>query len=101
MRRKFLSIFLTCMLLSGCNAEKTVTAEETIDISEQDSGMELIVEEVNGPYDKTIAIYRNVYTDVLYLWMDEPKSGGLVEMHEPQTGFPLTYKKYKEYLKIN
>lgn len=98
MRRKFLSVFLACMLLSGCNAEKTSTAEETIDISEQDSGMELIVEDVSGPYDKTIAIYRNVYTDVLYLWMDEHESGGLVEMHEPQTGFPLTYEKYKDYM---
>lgn len=64
MKRKklFLAMFCACMLLSGCNAEKTSTSEETIDITEQDSGMKLIVEEVNGPYDKTIAIYRNVYT---------------------------------------
>lgn len=61
----------------------------------------ILEESEYGPYDKTIAIYRNVYTDVLYLWMDEHKSGGLVEMHEPQTGFPLTYEKYKDYLKNN
>nr|WP_298061228.1 hypothetical protein [uncultured Blautia sp.] len=66
-----LSILCGCMLLAGCNTNETPEVEDTTDISEQHSGMELITEEVNGPYDETIAIYRNIYTDVLYLWIDD------------------------------
>ena len=44
-------------------------------------------------------IHRNTYTDVLYLWVDEYKSAGLVEMHDPETGLPLTYEKYQAYLR--
>lgn len=93
-----LSIFCVCMLLAGCNTNETPEAEDTTDISEQHSGMVLITEEANGPYDKTIAVYRNIYTDVLYLWIDGYKCGGLVEMHNPTTGCPLTYEKYKDFM---
>ena len=44
----------------------------------------------------SISIYRNVVTDVLYLWANSFRAGGFQEMHDPETGLPLTYEKYKE-----
>lgn len=102
MKRKnlFLSILCGCTLLVGCNTGEASVIEGNTDITKLNSDMEVIVEEVGedygGDYSKNMSIYRNVYTDVLYLWVDEYKSGELVEMHDPDTGLPLTYKRYKE-----
>lgn len=102
MKRKklLLSTICGCMLLTGCNAGESSATEGNTDISELNSGMEIIVEEAGenygGDYSRNISIFRNVYTDVLYLWCDEYEAGGLVEMHDPETGLPLTYKRYKE-----
>lgn len=102
MKRKnlFLSILCGCTLLVGCNTGESSATEGNTDISELNSGMEIIVEEAGenygGDYSRNILIFRNVYTDVLYLWCDEYEAGGLVEMHNPETGLPLTYKRYKE-----
>ena len=41
--------------------------------------------------------YRDKVTDVMYICYDEYDSGGLLEMHDPNTGLPLTYEKYLEY----
>ena len=102
MKRKnlFLSILCGCTLLVGCNTGEASITEGNTDISKLNSGMEVIVEEVGeaygGDYSRNMSIYRNTYTDVLYLWIDEYKSAGLVEMNDPETGLPLTYKRYKE-----
>lgn len=102
MKRKklLLSTICGCMLLTGCNAGEASVIEGNTDITKLNSDMEVIVEEVGedygGDYSKNMSIYRNVYTDVLYLWVDEYKSGELVEMHDPDTGLPLTYERYKE-----
>lgn len=102
MKRKklLLSIICGCILLVGCNTGEASVTEENTDITKLNSGMEVIVEEVGedygGDYSKNMSIYHNVYTDVPYLWVDEYKSGGLVEMHDPDTGLPLTYERYKE-----
>lgn len=104
MRRRnlILSILCGCMLLASCNTGEASITEGNTDISKLNSGMEVIVEEVGeaygGDYTKDMSIYRNTYTDVLYLWVDEYKSAGLVEMHDPETGLPLTYEKYKDYM---
>lgn len=41
--------------------------------------------------------YRDKATDVVFVCYDEYDSGGLIEMHDPNTGLPLTYEKYLEY----
>ena len=41
--------------------------------------------------------YRDKVTDVMYICYDEYDSGGLLEMHDPNTGLPLTYQQYLEY----
>lgn len=75
MKRKklLLSIICGCMLLTGCNAGEASVTEGNTDITKLNSGMEVIVEEVGedygGDYSKNMSIYRNVYTDVLYLWV--------------------------------
>lgn len=46
-------------------------------------------------------LYRNTVTDVLYIQYDGREKGGLTEMHDPETGFPLTYKRYLEMAKEN
>lgn len=42
-------------------------------------------------YDSKCIFYRDKVTDVLFL-----SNRGFVELHDPETGLPLTYKRYKE-----
>lgn len=104
MRRRNLLLSILCggILLVGCNTAEVITTEGKSNISEQHSGMEVIIEEVGetygGDYTKNMSIYRNTYTNVLYLWIDGCECGGLVEMHDPETGLPLTYEKYKDLM---
>ena len=107
MRRRNLILSILCggMLLASCNTGEASITEGNTDISKLNSGMEVIVEEIGeaygGDYTKDMSIYRNTYTDVLYLWVDEYKSAGLVEMHDPETGLPLKYEKYQGLKRFN
>lgn len=48
--------------------------------------------------DRTVCfeLYRNKTTDTLYILYSYNSKGGLIEMHDPETGLPLTYERYKE-----
>ena len=96
MRKKLLicSIVMSLSLL-GCSDTK---ADKAVHVT-SDSQMEMVYEESKDTYQEAFCIYRNTITDVLYLWIDDYKAGGLEEMHDPETGLPLTYKKYKEFSK--
>ena len=42
-------------------------------------------------YDSKCSFYRDKVTDVLFM-----QNRVFVELHDPETGLPLTYKRYKE-----
>lgn len=48
-------------------------------------------------YNRTgFYLYRNTITDILYILYDSKEKCQLTEMHDPETGLPLTYKRYLE-----
>lgn len=98
MKRLLLSIVCMCMIFSGCSSSEETTKNAPARVVEKDCGMELIAEEIDY---KGIYLYRNVYTDVLYLLFEGVDASGLEEMHDPETGLPLTFQKYQEMQKKN
>lgn len=38
--------------------------------------------------------YRDIVTDVMYVCFEDYRKGGITEMHDPETGLPLTYTRY-------
>lgn len=105
----FVSLLVICTSIMGCSdtkdkskskAENYVNSVELeFDFTENEENknqMELVYKEHEEAYNFTFSIYRNVVTDVLYLWANSFRAGGFQEMHDPETGLPLTYEKYKE-----
>lgn len=107
MRKLFLILLLViCTSIIGCSdtkdkpkskAENYVNSVELefTENEENENQMELVCKEHEDD-NFTFSIYRNVVTDVLYLWANSFRAGGFQEMHDPETGLPLTYEKYKE-----
>lgn len=102
----FVSLLVICTSIIGCSdikdkskSKNYVNRELEFDFTENEEDknqMELVYKEHEEAYNFTFSIYRNVVTDVLYLWADSFRAGGFQEMHDPETGLPLTYEKYKE-----
>ena len=104
----FVSLLVICTSIMGCSDTKDKSklksenyvnsVELEFDFTENEENknqMELVCEE-HEEDNFTFSIYRNVVTDVLYLWANRFRAGGFQEMHDPETGLPLTYEKYKE-----
>ncbi len=102
-------LLVVCTSIIGCSdtkdkpkskAENYVNSVELefTENEENENQMELVCKEHEDD-NFTFSIYRNVVTDVLYLWANSFRAGGFQEMHDPETGLPLTYEKYKELSK--
>ncbi len=84
-----------CILFTGCSGDsssfenQTVT-DQTVTENEEIFNIQLL-EKDDVP---RMELYRDRNTDVLYILYDI--RAGLTEMHDPETGLPLTYERYKE-----
>ena len=100
-----LIVVLMIVCLLGCS-EQTVTAsiansgsfdvtpEATIS-SSTSFELEKVGRCVINSYD-SIDYYRDTTTDVMYMCFMGRRKAGLTEMHDPETGLPLTYTRYME-----
>lgn len=81
-------IMLLCSL-TGCSGSdnKTDTQDSVLFHMEP-----LYTIQMGGGFE----YYRDTVTDVMYIWYWSMERGGLTEMTDPETGFPLTYERYKE-----
>ncbi|MDO4452736.1 MAG: hypothetical protein E6686_10280 [Lachnospiraceae bacterium] len=94
-------MIVVCLLFGGCGSESSEDkSQEEISndastTTEQKKGFGLFEMEY---IDRTVCfeLYRNKTTDTLYILYSYNRQGGLIEMHDPETGLPLTYERYKE-----
>ena len=89
----FIGVFIVADNMSTANASaKENTNIETTNKLIPNSNFEMVSED-----ELFFTYYRDKVTDVMYICYDEYDSGGLLEMHDPNKGLPLTYEKYLEY----
>ena len=97
----FIGVFIVADNMSTANASaKENTNIETTDKPVVETTNKLIPNsnfEMVSEDELFFTYYRDKVTDVMYICYDEYDSGGLLEMHDPNTGLPLTYEKYLEY----
>lgn len=111
-----LLVLLFCFTLTACSGDVPVTQTYDTEFEETQEETDNFVTEntktENEPFemelvgrssDNAFEYYRDTTTDVLYTWNSETKyssgagvGGGLTEMHDPETGLPLTYTRYME-----
>jgi len=101
----FIGVFIIADNMSAANASaKENTSVESTEKPVVETTNNLIP---NSNFERVsedelfFTYYRDKVTDVMYICYDEYDSGGLLEMHDPNTGLPLTYQQYLEYQKSN
>lgn len=101
----FIGVFIVADNMSTANASaKENTSVESTEKPVVETTNKLIP---NSNFERVsedelfFTYYRDKVTDVMYICYDEYDSGGLLEMHDPNTGLPLTYQQYLEYQKSN
>lgn len=87
-----------CILFTGCSDDESLASSTTQSTEENTSVTEneriFDIEKISDDDRYRICLYRDTNTDVLYIYQDS--RAGLIEMHDPETGLPLTYKRYLE-----
>ena len=101
MKKKLLSALLCAamavMMTTGCGKAQAVEISSTEQVRENNSAeIEIPFEHIacKGFYNSDV--YKEVYTDVLYLTSGSGSSVSLTVMLDPATGLPLTYTNYVE-----
>lgn len=101
----FIGVFIVADNMSTANASaKENTSVESTEKPVVETTNKLIPNsnfEMVSEDELFFTYYRDKVTDVMYICYDEYDSGGLLEMHDPNTGLPLTYQQYLEYQKSN
>ena len=97
----FIGVFIVANNMSATNASaKENTSVESAEKPVVETTNSLIPNsnfEMLSKDQSFFTYYRDKVTDVVFVCYDEYGSGGLIEMHDPNTGLPLTYEKYLEY----
>lgn len=97
----FIGVYVVADNMSTANAStKENTSIESTDKPVVETTNKLIPNlnfEMVSENEGVFTYYRDKATDVIYICYDEYDSGGLIEMHDPNTGLPLTYQRYLEY----
>lgn len=97
----FIGVFIVANNVSTTNASaKESTSVESAEKPVVETTNSLIPNsnfEMLSKDQSVFTYYRDKATDVVFVCYDEYDSGGLIEMHDPNTGLPLTYEKYLEY----
>lgn len=89
--KKFILIVLAItMILSVTSCNSNSENKEPSNQELFDGGLEYLGRSQDCHY------YRDVVTDVMYLYYNTLKAGGITEMSDPETGLPLTYTRYLE-----
>ena len=95
----------------GCgNAESQITYTDTTSSSSSSSVSSKNTEAAwgfeelgkmspRGSTDDSVIYYRDIKTDVMYIFVSGYRKGGPTAMLDPETGLPLTYSRYKELYK--
>lgn len=87
-----------CILFTGCSDDESLASSTTQSTEKNTSVTEneqiFDIEKISDDDRYRICLYRDTNTDVLYIHQD-PRAG-LIEMHDPETGLPMTYERYKE-----
>ena len=98
MKKKLLSALLCVIMLAslvvGCGKDQSAEASVAND-EKKSSKIEVSFEEIETEY-YFIDVYREVYTDVMYMESAYEHGIGLTVMLDPATGLPLTYANYVE-----
>ena len=108
--KKFLTIFIVLIMLltmCGCANSSTNSLKSTSESSIEFPGEMEYLGQSDG-YTETFTkntdtfyYYRDTVTDIMYVTFEEYYKGGLSEMHDPETGLPLTYTRYLELAEQN
>ncbi len=97
----FIGVFIVADNMSTANASaKENTSVESTEKPVVETTNKLIPNsnfEMISTNEGVFTYYRDKVTDVMFICYDEYDSGGLIEMHDPNTGLPLTYQRYLEY----
>lgn len=112
-----ITLALICVVaacFTGCDSSDTQTTIIDTTISDSDTTIstdsdaptknEWGMEELGsmsprGNIDDTVVYYRDIRTDVMYIFFSRYSKGGPTVMYDPETGLPLTYTRYKELYK--
>ena len=98
--KRYFSLFLIVVLcFSGCSLPDHSTPSST-DVASTSTDTDFVFYDlekvcINDPMT-SFSVFRDVVTDVLYLWRGAGYKGGLTVMLDPQSGLPLTYTRYLE-----
>ena len=99
----FFAVLILLAFLAGCNATPNAIPPEennTVIVDRDDVGFEEVITFHDDGANYTY--FREVATDVLYVWRDPGshyKMAGFSIMMDPQTGGPLTFENWANYLK--
>lgn len=103
--RKIFIIFLCVIfvLFTGCSFDSVAKFAATGEITTEsaDTSLFSFETELVGTDSNGCRYYRDITTDVLYLWRKAANAGGFTIMLDPDTGLPLTYSRCKEIYDLN
>ena len=102
-----LLVLVTCFALCACtSAAVPAVVDPTTESStkastskSEDARVPFQMEKLHRykiNYDDAIDYYRDTTTDIMYVCFTGYRKAGLTEMHDPETGLPLTYTRYME-----
>ncbi len=101
-----LVLMTLCAVLCGCASKKTTnTVEDTVVVEGDKFTPKRVASFYDSEHDTTYIYLKDEITGVMYLCMEEDSSyngydgtSGLTVMLDPETGGPLLYDKWLEYV---
>ena len=115
MKNKFaaflLALILLCSFLGGCAPKETTTnneGEQVVVVEGDNFTPKQVASFYDSEHDTTYIYLKDEITNVMYLCMEEDSrlngydgTNGLTVMMDPETGGPLLYDRWLEYVEQN